>query len=140
VNDAGRILLAQDVQVKHLKRWTWRSWLAADIKTRALPWSQLILERGQSAPDLNLQWRQRTSGLFAVLLLPLFAWKVTRPLAALLLLLLLLLNWGFYRFLWRKRGLRFMLACIPLHWLYYLYSSAAFGLSLLEHIFMRDKM
>ncbi len=124
----GQIHLAKEVQVKHLKRWTWRSWLRTDITARAVPWSQLLLAQADITADLNLQWGPRISGICAALLLPALCWKRIRPIAALLVIVLLGLNLGFYRFLWQKRGPRFMLACIPLHWLYYFYSTFSFGL------------
>jgi hypothetical protein len=41
------------------------------------------------------------------------------------------LNLDLYWFLYRKRGMWFTLRAIPLHWFYYLYSSAAFASVLL---------
>lgn len=42
----ARILLAKEVQVKHLKRWTFAALLRSDLCDRALPWARLLLERG----------------------------------------------------------------------------------------------
>ena len=50
---------------------------------------------------------------------------------------LLALNTHVYVFLSRKRGLWFALRAIPWHWLYYLYSGAAFAVATLEHPFSR---
>jgi GT2 family glycosyltransferase len=120
----GSIRLEKEVQVTHLKRWTLRSLLLSDIRDRALPWSQLLLDTAQGSADLNLQWRYRLSALLIVTLPALF---VLRRWRALLLLApgLLLLNAGFYRFLLARRGLWFTLRAVGLHWLYYGYSTAA---------------
>jgi hypothetical protein len=46
LRDRGaRILLAREVQVKHLKRWTFAALLRSDLCDRALPWARLLLER-----------------------------------------------------------------------------------------------
>jgi hypothetical protein len=138
-----RIWLCPDVQVAHLKRWTFAGLLRSDIRDRAIPWSQLITDRGRGLPDdLNLDWRSRASA--AVAWLPVFAW----PLAgvahlagisrvddvgvgwwaalgtALGLLGLVWLNWDLYRFFARRGGTAFAIGAAALHWLYFLYSSA----------------
>ncbi|HXO26211.1 MAG TPA: glycosyltransferase, partial [Thermoanaerobaculia bacterium] len=52
LRDRGaRILLAKDVQVKHLKRWTFAALLRSDLRDRALPWARLLLERGALRSD-----------------------------------------------------------------------------------------
>ena len=129
----GRIRLEKTVQVKHLKRWTLRSWISADIFARAVPWTQLLLDRPMISADLNLQWHQRLSGAVATLLLPTLVLPQTRRWSIGLVSLLLHLNASFYRFLWRKRGLRFLIRILPLHWLYYVYSTITFGAMLIKH-------
>ncbi|MGB1253165.1 MAG: glycosyltransferase family 2 protein, partial [Candidatus Promineifilaceae bacterium] len=119
------------VQVKHLKRWTWWGWISADIFSRAVPWTQLLLERPEIAADLNLQWHQRASGVSATLLLPMLFWNPIRRWAGLPAVMLLCLNADFYRFLQRKRGTRFVVSALLLHWLYYVYSTVTFGVMLL---------
>jgi len=42
------------------------------------------------------------------------------------LALVVALNWPLYRFFLRARGLRFLAGALPLHWLYYLYSSLTY--------------
>jgi glycosyltransferase involved in cell wall biosynthesis len=64
-----RILLNKEIQVTHLKRWTFWGMLKADVRDRALPWSQLILREGSLPNDLNLRLSQRVSALMAVGLL-----------------------------------------------------------------------
>jgi glycosyltransferase involved in cell wall biosynthesis len=125
-----RVQLEKLLQVKHMKRWTPRQMIITDVRDRALPWTQLILQGGGAPNDLNLNFSQRLStavtflGLLALGLTLFSAW------AWLLVLLtgltLVWLNWPFYQFLLEKRGVRFLLMALPWHWLYFIYSGASF--------------
>ena len=42
---AHRIRLVREAQVTHLKRWTLGSWLASDLRDRAIPWARLAAGR-----------------------------------------------------------------------------------------------
>lgn len=130
----GRIRLAPQVQIKHLKQWTLATLLHSDIFDRAVPWSQLLLTRTHIPPDLNLKIQNRLSAVLLFKAILLFCLKLSgffhqrpfwRPLA-LIALLLLWLNRALYLFFYHKRGCWFVLFTIPLHWLYYGYSSAIF--------------
>jgi glycosyltransferase involved in cell wall biosynthesis len=131
----GRIRLAKQVQVKHLKAWSLTSLLKSDILDRGIPWTQLILKDRAFMSDLNLQTHNRVSvvavyglllAVVASLLQPQAAW-VGLGLAA----LLVWLNFELYRFFYHKRGLTFALRVIPMHWLYYFYNALSFGCGLL---------
>lgn len=62
VRDAGgKILLAKDLQVKHLKKWTLKSILVTDVRDRGFPWSLLLAARREMPSDLNLTLSQRMS-------------------------------------------------------------------------------
>lgn len=145
----GDIRLLKDMQCAHLKRWTVASLLRSDILERGIPWTVLLWresrarrtarETGSERPallDLNLQTSNRVSVALTALLalaaagLPLapWAWPVLPVLAA----ALLALNWRLYDFFARRRGWGFALACIPWHWLYYLYNSLSFSLGTLN--------
>lgn len=134
----GHTRLLHDLQVKHLKRWTLRSLLVTDIRDRALPWAKLMVEEQELPADLNLQWSHRVSALGCWLLLlstVVIPWLPLSAFVALFLVVVLLaLNFDLYRFYYDKRGLGFLLGALPVHWLYYLYSSAAFGWVLLKGI------
>jgi GT2 family glycosyltransferase len=125
-----RLLLDKTLQGKHLKRWTLRSVIWTDITRRAIPWSRLILESKNAPADLNLKQGQRLSaGLVTLgcLLLPVAAFRMELlavPAAA--LLGGVFLNRDLFAFFWRERGLRFAVSCIPLHLLYYLYSTLSY--------------
>jgi glycosyltransferase involved in cell wall biosynthesis len=133
----GRIRLAKNIQVKHLKAWSFLAVLKSDIFDRGIPWTRLILRDRIFTGDLNLQTHNRVSvvatyGLLLSLVISLFQPQgliVTLG----LVLLLLILNFDLYRFFYDKRGLAFSFRVIPLHWLYYFYNAISFGLGLLLH-------
>jgi GT2 family glycosyltransferase len=121
-----RILLDKSLQATHLKKWTLRSVLRTDIVCRAVPWARLILESKKAPADLNLKWGQRLSGalvmlLFFLMLLGVF-WVELLVISAALLVVVIALNRDLYLFFCRQRGFWFAASCIPLHFLYYLYS------------------
>ncbi len=126
-----RILLDKQLQGKHLKRWTLRSMLHADIFCRAIPWSQLILASGSILNDLNLKLSERLCAALVVLALALLLVTPFAPGAALVALasigVVVALNHRLYRFWLDQRGLWFAIRTLPLHCLYYLYSAAAFA-------------
>jgi len=132
-----RIKLLKSLQVKHLKRWTLRSLLRADILDRALPWTRLLVREEKLPDDLNLSWRSRASVVLVYLLLPTAAGAILVPAllapAGLLATGLLLLNLDLYRFFSSKRGFGFALKALPWHWLYLLYSGATFAYGNLEY-------
>lgn len=62
LTEAGRrILLDRNVQVKHLKRWSFWNLLKTDIFDRGIPWTELILRDNHMPNDLNIQLSQRVS-------------------------------------------------------------------------------
>ena len=132
----GTIRLDPSIVVKHHKAWHLRSLFKVDIFDRALPWSRLMLSRKNLTNDLNVDTRGRLSAVFALLLVASLAVTPFVPLAAsgavVAIAGLLVLNRSFYSFLLRRRGLWFLLRALPLHWIYFLYSSAAFALAWLQ--------
>ena len=137
-----RVLLDRRLQAKHLKRWTLSSMVKADIFYRAVPWTRLILQNREMPRDLNLKNAARASAgavlmLTVMLLMVPFALTGLLPIqgvqiAAMVALaaagLLLALNWRVYRFFAEARGMLFMVRAVPIHWLYYLYSSVTFAI------------
>jgi glycosyltransferase involved in cell wall biosynthesis len=141
------IRLDKKIEVKHLKRWTFRNLLRADILYRAVPWTKLILTTRHLPRDLNLNYASRVSsllvGLLAAgfLLLPfsisgLLPRRPAPLLAAIALIAvaLVLLNLDVYRFFHRKRGWWFAARAVLAHWTYYLYSGATFAYFLTIHV------
>jgi len=138
-----RISLVPSLQVKHLKRWTWRSLLVADFRDRAVPWTRLILRERMLRNDLNISISQRVSVamVFAALAAVLIAWWWPKTLlvAGVCAIAVTLLNLSFYRFFYRLRGWWFAVKSIPCHWLYFIYSGLAFALGALLHALNRTR-
>ncbi len=127
----GRILLCPEIQVTHLKRWTLRTIWTTDVFRRALPWSRLLVARGESPRVLNID---RRSQLTAAL-----AWfSIATALMALAFPAIGLLSLGsFATLLWLQRrallffrsrgGWVFMIGATALYLAYFLYSSAVYA-------------
>ena len=126
------IRLCPDVQVAHLKQWTFGSLLRSDIFERAVPWTCLILRRRHLPADLNLDATTRLSALLAwvaLISLALGFWSPWLWTGGLLAAALLgALNADLYRFFARQGGISFALGAAGLHGLYLLYSSLTFAL------------
>ncbi len=137
-----RIRLDKALFGTHLKAWTLRSLVRTDIWVRAVPWSRLILERGVTPNDLNLKTDQRASAALVLLALGCLTLAVVWPLllapAALALLTVVILNRKLYGFFVARRGVRFTAVAIPLHLLYYVYSSLSYLLVWL-HVRIRGR-
>ena len=127
----GRIRVRKDLEVTHLKRWTLASLVHTDIRQRALPWSALLLRQGRLPDDLNVSRRARLSVALLFLLalsvaaLPLVdgaAWA-----AAACALALVAVDWPLLSYFAAERGWLFAVQAVPLQWLYYAYSGAAFA-------------
>ena len=137
-----RILLDKDLQCKHLKEWRLGSLLRADVLSRAVPWTRLILERNQQVNDLNLKTSEKVSAVVAGLLVAalfasLFSLKFLFVAAA-LAPAIVLLNLDFYRFFLRRKGIGFVAGTYFMHVFYYLYSTATFALCWLQHQFRQS--
>ncbi len=93
--EGRKMILDPDLQVKHLKRWTFWGLVKTDVLDRGIPWTELILRDQHMPNDLNLQLSQRVSVGLVYLLLGLAAicailWRgyFLTPLFAVLFLLL----------------------------------------------------
>jgi glycosyltransferase involved in cell wall biosynthesis len=137
-----RILLDKQLQAKHLKRWTLKSMLHADIFCRAVPWSMLIFESKGMVNDLNLQTTDRVSAGLLALSLLILPFSILKPQLLLLMVVLLalipILNHKLYRFFIERKGVAFAILAFPLHLLYYFYSAATFVLCWFRHFFRQQ--
>lgn len=137
------IRLCKSLQVKHWKRWTVVSMVQADFFQRALPWTQLIYRDRGFVNDLNIGIPGRASVIVTFGLLGALLLSPWQPLllvgAAVMGLMLFILNVRLYRFFLERRGLQFSVQAIPWHWLYFLYSGAAFAIGTLCHLVDRDR-
>ena len=138
LTDAGhRIVLAPDIQGKHLKGWTLRGMVRGDVFHRAVPWLTLLLRRGHLQDALNLGWRHRLSALASVGLAGAVVTRRYRggvPAVA----LLITLNRGFYALLWEKLGPRKAALAVALHVVHHLSAVVAAPLALLGYLRSRS--
>lgn len=136
-----RVWLCPDVQVTHLKRWTFASLLRTDIFDRAIPWTRLILRDTHLSSELNLNVRSRLSAIAAWVGLAFLVLALRWPRAVLGTLLgvavVALLNADLYRFFRRQGGFWFAAGAAGLHLLYLLYSSLVFVLVAAETVLVR---
>jgi glycosyltransferase involved in cell wall biosynthesis len=56
-----KIVLDRDIQVKHLKHWTFWGLVKTDIFSRGIPWTELIMRDRHMPNDLNVHLSQRVS-------------------------------------------------------------------------------
>lgn len=137
-----RIVLAPEVQCTHLKRWTLRNMVVTDFKDRGTPWMRLLLREGAAgAPaTLNLKRAEKAcTGLVAFTSLALVAAVALGSIAAAALALAAVggvaaLNARFYRFLLRQCGVRFALASLPLHLIFYFTGGVAAIVGIVLHL------
>jgi len=127
-----RILLDKALQAKHLKEWRLASLLRADILCRAIPWTNLMLERRENTNDLNLKTSDRISGVLVALLIPTvlaaLLWQAFFYLIGVILAVIIILNATLYRYLLRRKGPFFTVRAFFMHILYYFYSGTTFVL------------
>ena len=127
-----RILLQPEIQVTHLKRWTFGSMIKADFMDRGVPWARLLAEQsalvGPAASktrSLSLKSAEKSNTFFVclglLLLVCAIIWR-SKSLAMSgvgALVLVILRSLPLHIFLYRKRGLFFSLVAVGLHLLYY---------------------
>jgi hypothetical protein len=127
-----RILLQPEIQVTHLKRWTFRGMLKADFMDRGVPWARLLAEQrallgaaASKAQSLSLRAKEKSNTFFVCLGLLLLGMSMRKPnpllasLGALCLVLVALRGLPLYAFFFRKQGLVFAICGAVLHLVYY---------------------
>jgi GT2 family glycosyltransferase len=111
-----------ELQVKHLKRWTFANWVQTDLFRRGIPWVQTMARSGRWQSQLNFTWSQRAATVSAAVLpfsLTLAAWSPEwLVVASVSLLLFLWLHWGLWQLLARRQGTLRAILMIPLHLVY----------------------
>jgi Glycosyl transferase family 2 len=128
-----RILLQPEIQVTHLKRWTFRGMLKADFMDRGVPWARLLAEQrallgpaALKAKTLSLRAKEKSNTFFVCLGLLLLALSIgpknhlLATLGALCLVVVIIRGTPLYAFFRRKRGLAFAICGVVLHMIYYL--------------------
>jgi GT2 family glycosyltransferase len=121
-----KIFLNKQIQTTHLKVYSLAELVRSDLFRRAIPWTQIMLDKRIYRNDLNTRYENLASGFAIFLMLGTLLLIPLRPSLAimlpLLVLLLLLLNWKFYRFVYGEKGLWFLLRAVVANWFGYLYS------------------
>ncbi len=133
----GKILLVPEAMAKHCKDWGIVQLLYTDIFCRALPWSKMIVSGQSMGADLNTSTKERIISALAHVLWIVGLFSLASPAATPFFVtgigFFVGLNRKFYSLLFRKGGVILLLSGIVLHWLYYLYASAVFGIVCIAH-------
>ena len=107
-NTHHKIMLKKEIQVKHLKLWTFWGLIKTDVLDRGIPWTHLILRDKNMLNNLNVSISQRLS-VFLVYLLPITSviflgfFKHLLFLPVLIFLSILVINIDLYRFFIQER-------------------------------------
>ena len=108
-----------------------------DVFLRAVPWSEIILSKGQFTNDLNTNQKNRLGVGFAnitvacVMIAPLVPAFVA--LAGLSFFATLLANTHVLKQFWKERGAFFTFGVVPLHFVHQLCSGVGFAIGLRRH-------
>jgi GT2 family glycosyltransferase len=129
-----RIRLVPEAQVTHLKRWTLASWLASDLRDRAIPWARLV-RQGRGLPsELNFTLAGRAAtalvGLGLAALALSFLEPRLLPVAAIAGLTALALDAPLLAFLARRVSVPFAVAAAGLQLLHRAVGLLGFALGL----------
>ncbi len=133
------ILLAPEIQVTHLKKWSLGNVVRTDLRDRGIPWARLLAQRGAalSSKTLNLRWTERlntalvwlSAALLVAAAVRMSLWLAGAALA--LLLPVIALNWPLLRYMAHLRGVAFAIAIVPLHLMHFALNGVSFLLGLL---------
>ena len=123
---------------RHLKRWTLGSCVVNDIRARGIPWTQLIHRSHALSNDLNTSIGMRLSVVVTAALAASVALATLTPwaavAAAVLLAALIGLNFPYYRWFARTRGLLFAVRVIPVHLVHHLCNGISFVAGTALHV------
>ena len=129
--DGGRIRVVPELQGTHLKTWTLSSVLKTDLRDRAIPWAQLLLNREGPGDVLNVGLTERIRALIASLCAFCLAVSLAMPtlwwLPAMLLLCAYTANLELFMLFRRRNGMLFALGGLLFHQFYYLYSALIYS-------------
>lgn len=143
LNAGHQVRLVKDLQVKHLKRWTFWGMVHTDLFKRAIPWTEQMLATGGLVNDLNVKTKDRISVVLAFLL-PAALLSAIWWLPALWIGLaagvgILGLNAGLFGFFLRRRGVLFALGAVPLYWVYLVICGVGFGVGWARHLLLHRR-
>jgi len=131
-----RVLLRPEIQCKHLKHWRFFNMITVDVTRRAIPWTELLIDRPGTGRDLNLAVSQKLCVVLVFLsVLAVIACSAAPTLRAAyaplwmplaLSMPVIWINRGLYALFLRRKGCLFAIQGICLHWLYFVYSGLAY--------------
>ena len=136
-----RVRLDPSILCTHLKRWTLRSMIRADLFYRALPWSRMLLDprNGDIAAQLNAGGTGKLSVVLAGLAL---AGLVLLPLVlvpglvvvVVALGALAVVHWRFLALVERRLGIFFAVQAVGVLWVHFCCAGAGYAWALLERV------
>ena len=137
-----KIHLDKNIQVTHLKNYTLCGLIESDVFNRAIPWTRLMLQRRIMRSDLNTTPGAAISLAACCLIIPAALAGIFTPWALIaaggLFGVFVFFNRDFLAFIFRKGGARLGLLSIPMHCVFYLYSSAGLALGIASSILARN--
>lgn len=129
------ILLKKDLQVTHLKYYTFFSLIKSDVFNRAVPWTRLMLREKTFRSDLNTSFSSAFGLVIAYLMLPLFIIVPFNHSIAFLLvifsLVFIFLNRGLYKLIYHDAGLLFTIKFVMMSYIYYIYSGVGLMIAII---------
>lgn len=132
------ILLNKDIQLTHLKTYSFLSLIKSDIIGRAIPWTKLMLKNRIFRNDLNTRLENIISVPLSYLFIgfiPLsFFWPAGWFFLWFYLLLFLILNFRFLDFVQKEKGWDFFVKSTLLLWIGYIYSGVGFVIGLFSYL------
>lgn len=135
--DQGYIIRIQaDIQVKHLKKWTFFSWMKTDIFLRAKPWTILLFQKRKTLSNhLNTNNKEKISASLSLATWGLILGGVVAnwlwALVPIVVLLFILSQRSFYRF--ANENFSFLPSVVLLHQVYFIFALTGFFLGCLEY-------
>jgi GT2 family glycosyltransferase len=133
------VRLEPSIQCTHLKRWTLRSMVKADLLYRALPWSRMLLDpRNTDIPAaLNAGREGKLSVVFSglivlsILVVPFVPWVGASGLV-ISLTVLAVINRNFLKLVSRRLGIGAAVQAVGVLFVHFLCAGTGFALALVE--------
>jgi glycosyltransferase involved in cell wall biosynthesis len=135
-NQGFIVRIQADIQVKHLKEWTFFNWMKTDIFLRAKPWTFLIFNTGKKAGNhLNTNNKEKISALLSLaawgFILGGFLLNWLWVFVPMVVLSFIISQYGFYRF--SAQNFNFLPSVVLLHQVYYIFALTGFFLGCLDY-------
>ncbi len=148
MHDKGhRLLLDPSILGTHRKRWTLGGMIRSDFSHRGVPWTHLLLERGEflGGQSLSVDTGEKLSvamvGVLAICVLLLGAFHNMAAVSAtiLCLVVLLVLNRRLIGWYLEKRGVRFAAGAFAMHIVYHATNVASVAYGAVTHFFSSSR-